>query len=96
MICEHTKIRDQFSFDGHLLSSECEACGMKLFTGYKEMNGLERSTNNINSDGLYAQIDNKVVSIANVPATGFGQTVINWADGKPVSAETTTKHKIKY
>ncbi|WP_143812793.1 DUF3954 domain-containing protein [Listeria newyorkensis] len=57
---------------------------------------MEQSTNNINNDGVYVQVDNKVVSIEGAPATGFGQTVINWADGKPVSAETTTKHKIKY
>ncbi|KGL45050.1 hypothetical protein EP56_05690 [Listeriaceae bacterium FSL A5-0209] len=52
--------------------------------------------NDINNDGVYVQVDKKVVFIEDVPTTGFGQTVINWADGKPVSAETTTKHKIKY
>ncbi|EUJ29616.1 hypothetical protein PCORN_10737 [Listeria cornellensis FSL F6-0969] len=68
----------------------------RVYESDEEVGILEKFKNSANEkDGVYAQVDGKVLVSYDVPATGYGQTVINWAAGKPVSAETVTKHKIK-
>lgn len=82
--------------DGQMVKM-CRVCGELLPKNNYEAreSNLMNANEKVNNDGVYTQVDNKVVLVQDKPETGFGQTVINWADGRPVSAETITKHKIK-